>query len=145
MGFRSRSKCTKLYLGTSWLTWAVIALSQASDTLPQINAATIDLPPNIKNSICRAAQREELFRLLSEARPRDGETRTIGAGEIFLIENVDGKGHLSRANDKFYSISFRSLSDVGVRSRNVCFGLMNVPRRLGEPGQKCASIGSHEL
>ena len=27
----------------------------------------------------------------------DGETRTIGAGEVLLVEDVTGKGHLSRA------------------------------------------------
>ncbi len=27
----------------------------------------------------------------------DGETRTIGAGEVILVEDVTGKGHLSRA------------------------------------------------
>jgi hypothetical protein len=32
----------------------------------------------------------------------DGETRVIGVGEIFLIEDVHGKGHLSQAlNGKF--------------------------------------------
>ncbi len=29
----------------------------------------------------------------------DGETRVIGAGEVFLVEDVTGKGHLSRAVD----------------------------------------------
>ena len=27
----------------------------------------------------------------------DGEKRTIGAGEVFLVEDVTGKGHLSKA------------------------------------------------
>jgi hypothetical protein len=27
----------------------------------------------------------------------DGETRTIGAGEVLLVEDVTGKGHLSKA------------------------------------------------
>jgi uncharacterized cupin superfamily protein len=27
----------------------------------------------------------------------DGETRRIGAGEVFLVEDVTGKGHLSKA------------------------------------------------
>lgn len=27
----------------------------------------------------------------------DGETRTIGAGEVFLVEDTTGKGHISRA------------------------------------------------
>jgi hypothetical protein len=31
----------------------------------------------------------------------DGETRVIGVGEIFLIEDVHGKGHLSQALGKF--------------------------------------------
>jgi len=30
----------------------------------------------------------------------DGETRVIGVGEIFLIEDVHGKGHLSQALGK---------------------------------------------
>jgi hypothetical protein len=30
----------------------------------------------------------------------DGETRIIGVGEIILIEDVHGKGHLSRAVGK---------------------------------------------
>ena len=29
----------------------------------------------------------------------DGETRVIGAGEVFLAEDVTGKGHLSKAVD----------------------------------------------
>ena len=27
----------------------------------------------------------------------DGETRIIGAGEIILVEDIDGKGHLSQS------------------------------------------------
>ena len=27
----------------------------------------------------------------------DGEARTIGAGEVFLVEDISGKGHLSQA------------------------------------------------
>lgn len=27
----------------------------------------------------------------------DGETRTIGAGEVFLVEDITGKGHISKA------------------------------------------------
>ena len=29
----------------------------------------------------------------------DGETRQIGAGEVFLVEDTTGKGHLSKAID----------------------------------------------
>jgi quercetin dioxygenase-like cupin family protein len=29
----------------------------------------------------------------------DGETRRIGAGEVFLVEDVTGKGHISKAVD----------------------------------------------
>ena len=29
----------------------------------------------------------------------DGETRVIGAGEIILVEDIDGKGHLSQSVD----------------------------------------------
>jgi hypothetical protein len=29
----------------------------------------------------------------------DGETRKIGAGEVFLVEDTTGKGHLSKAID----------------------------------------------
>ena len=31
----------------------------------------------------------------------DGETRVIGAGEIYLVEDLSGKGHLSRGLGKF--------------------------------------------
>jgi len=31
----------------------------------------------------------------------DGETRIIGAGEIYLVEDVRGKGHLSRGLGRF--------------------------------------------
>jgi hypothetical protein len=27
----------------------------------------------------------------------DGETRVIGAGEVFLVEDINGKGHLSKS------------------------------------------------
>lgn len=27
----------------------------------------------------------------------DGETRVIGPGEVFLVEDVTGKGHMSKA------------------------------------------------
>jgi quercetin dioxygenase-like cupin family protein len=30
----------------------------------------------------------------------DGETRTIGAGEVFLVEDTTGKGHISQAVNK---------------------------------------------
>jgi len=29
----------------------------------------------------------------------DGEARTIGAGEVILVEDTTGKGHLSKAVD----------------------------------------------
>ena len=29
----------------------------------------------------------------------DGETRVIGAGEVFLAEDIHGKGHLSKSVD----------------------------------------------
>ncbi len=29
----------------------------------------------------------------------DGETRVIGAGEVFLVEDVTGKGHMSKSVD----------------------------------------------
>jgi len=31
----------------------------------------------------------------------DGETRTIGAGEIYLVEDLYGKGHLSQGLGQF--------------------------------------------
>ena len=34
-----------------------------------------------------------------EVTASDGETRVIGAGEVFLVEDINGKGHRSRAVD----------------------------------------------
>ncbi len=40
----------------------------------------------------------------------DGEVRTIGAGEVFLVEDVSGKGHLSKAvNDRVRNSLFITL------------------------------------
>jgi len=36
-----------------------------------------------------------------QVRASDGETRIIGAGEIYLVEDVRGKGHLSRGLGRF--------------------------------------------
>jgi len=34
-----------------------------------------------------------------EGRARDGETRRVKAGEVVLVEDTTGKGHLSKALD----------------------------------------------
>jgi hypothetical protein len=49
-----------------------------------------------------AAQRQYVVNLDAphQVTASDGETRVIGAGEIYLVEDLQGKGHLSRGLGK---------------------------------------------
>ena len=41
------------------------------------------------------------FDLRGQVTASDGETRIIGVGEIYLVEDLHGKGHLSQGLGKF--------------------------------------------
>lgn len=51
----------------------------------------------------RATRRQYVVNLdaAHQVTASDGETRTIGAGEIYLVEDLYGKGHLSRGLGQF--------------------------------------------
>jgi len=51
----------------------------------------------------RAARRQYVVNLDAshQVTASDGETRIIGAGEIYLVEDLYGKGHLSRGLGQF--------------------------------------------
>ncbi len=50
-------------------------------------------------SLALGLRQHDLARYVVERSPRlrDGETRIIGTGEVILIEDMHGKGHLSQA------------------------------------------------
>ena len=51
----------------------------------------------------RATRRQYVVNLDAphEVTASDGETRTIGRGEIYMVEDLQGKGHLSRGLGQF--------------------------------------------
>jgi len=53
------------------------------------------LAPDDPTAVCRQPRRPH------QVTASDGETRIIGAGEIYLVEDLHGKGHLSQGLGQF--------------------------------------------
>ncbi|MPZ15329.1 MAG: hypothetical protein GEU73_13040 [Chloroflexi bacterium] len=60
-----------------------------------------EVPPTYDLDWHPAPRRQYVINLDAgvEITASDGETRLIGAGEVFLVEDTTGKGHLSKAVD----------------------------------------------
>jgi hypothetical protein len=60
-----------------------------------------EVPPTYDLDWHPAPRRQYIINLDAgvEITASDGEVRKIGAGEVFLVEDTTGKGHLSKALD----------------------------------------------
>jgi len=72
-----------------------------SKPLPATGIIFREVPPTYDLDWHPAPRRQYIINLDAgvEITASDGETRTIGAGEVFLVEDTTGKGHLSKAID----------------------------------------------
>ncbi len=75
--------------------------SKLSKRLPATGIIFREVPPDYELDWHTAPRRQYIINLDAgvEITASDGETRVIGAGEVFLVEDVSGKGHLSKAVD----------------------------------------------
>jgi hypothetical protein len=70
-----------------------------SERIPVSGLIFREVPPSYDLDWHNAPRRQYIVNLDAAVRitASDGETREIGAGEVFLVEDVTGKGHLSQA------------------------------------------------
>ena len=74
-------------------------IGSLSETLPATGIIFRQVPSTYDYDWHNAPRRQYIINLDSgvEITVSDGETRKIGAGEVFLVEDTTGKGHVSRA------------------------------------------------
>jgi len=74
---------------------------RTSDRLPATGIIFRQVPPTYDLDWHNAPRRQYIINLDAgvELTASDGETRRIGAGEVILVEDTTGKGHLSKAVD----------------------------------------------
>jgi hypothetical protein len=72
-----------------------------SRRLPATGINIREVPPTYDLDWHPAPRRQYIINLDAGVRitASDGESRVIGAGEVILVEDVKGKGHLSKALD----------------------------------------------
>src|SRR5438045_2961172 len=72
-----------------------------SKRLPATGIIFREVPPTYDLDWHPAPRRQYIINLDAgvEITASDGETRKIGPGEVFLVEDTTGKGHLSKAID----------------------------------------------
>jgi hypothetical protein len=70
-----------------------------SSFIPAAECCFITMPPDWYGDWHPAPRRQFVIHLTGqiETRASDGETRTFGPGDILLMEDRSGKGHISRA------------------------------------------------
>ena len=70
-----------------------------SKRLPATGIIFREVPPQYDLDWHNAPRRQYIINLDAgvEITASDGESRIIGAGEVFLVEDTRGKGHLSKA------------------------------------------------
>ena len=75
--------------------------SKLSRRLPATGIIFRQVQPNYDLDWHPAPRRQYIINLDAgvEITASDGESRVIGAGEVLLVEDVTGKGHLSKAVD----------------------------------------------
>jgi hypothetical protein len=73
--------------------------SRLSNRLPATGIIFRETPGDYDLDWHPAPRRQYIINLDAavEITASDGETRVIGAGEVFLVEDTSGKGHLSKA------------------------------------------------
>jgi hypothetical protein len=87
--------------------WRDIEIEWAEETpggklskrLPASGIIFREVPPHYDLDWHNAPRRQYIINLDAgvEITASDGESRIIGAGEVFLVEDTRGKGHLSKA------------------------------------------------
>jgi quercetin dioxygenase-like cupin family protein len=77
------------------------AAGRVSRRLPATGIIFRQVPPDYDLDWHTAPRRQYIINLDAgvEITASDGESRRIGAGEILLVEDTRGKGHLSKALD----------------------------------------------
>ena len=72
-----------------------------SERLPATGIIFREVPPTYDLDWHPAPRRQYIINLDAgvQITASDGESRVIGAGEVILVEDVKGKGHLSKALD----------------------------------------------
>ena len=80
----------------------VIRGSRVSRLQPAKGIIFREVPPEYDLDWHPAPRRQYIINLDAgvEITASDGESRVIGAGEVFLVEDTKGKGHLSKAVDR---------------------------------------------
>jgi hypothetical protein len=77
------------------------ARASSPSALPATGIIFREVPPTYDLSWHPAPRRQYIINLDAgvEITASDGEARKIGAGEVVLVEDTTGKGHLSKAID----------------------------------------------
>ncbi len=72
-----------------------------SERMPATGIIFRQVPPTYEWDWHSAPRRQYIINLDAgvEITASDGEARNIGAGEVILVEDISGKGHLSKAID----------------------------------------------
>ena len=72
-----------------------------SERLPATGIIFREVPADYDLDWHPAPRRQYIINLDAGVRitASDGESRVVGAGEVILVEDTDGKGHLSQAVD----------------------------------------------
>ena len=72
-----------------------------SERLPATGIIFREVPPTYDLDWHPAPRRQYIINLDAgvQITASDGESRVIGAGEVILVEDIKGKGHLSKAID----------------------------------------------
>ena len=72
-----------------------------SERLPATGIIFRQVPPTYELDWHSAPRRQYIINLDAgvQTTASDGEARIIGAGEVVLVEDISGKGHLSKAID----------------------------------------------
>ncbi len=75
--------------------------SKLSKRLPATGIIFREVPAEYSLDWHPAPRRQYIINLDAgvEITASDGESRVIGAGEVFLVEDISGKGHLSKSVD----------------------------------------------
>jgi hypothetical protein len=84
------------------IDWVLVTPSgKLSERLPATGIIFREVPADYDLDWHPAPRRQYIINLDAGARitASDGESRVIGAGEVILVEDTSGKGHLSEAVD----------------------------------------------
>src|SRR5688572_5191501 len=94
--------------------WAEVKADGRKESAPQPASSIIfrEVPPTYDLDWHPAPRRQYIINLDNgvQITASDGESRVIGAGEVLLVEDTTGKGHLSKAvNDRLRNCIFVAL------------------------------------